>query len=129
MPDKPLPIDYESLEKLCQIQCTGEECAHILGIDYETLNTALHREGHGGFVEFLKKHGAGGKASLRRMQWKGAEAGNATMLIWLGKQYLGQSDKADFAHTSPDGSMTPQVTALDPAEAARQYQDFINGQE
>jgi hypothetical protein len=32
------------------------------------------------------------------MQFKAAEAGNPTMLIWLGKQYLGQSDKQDLNH-------------------------------
>jgi hypothetical protein len=34
-----------------------------------------------------------GKASLRRMQFKAAEDGNVTMLIWLGKQFLGQKDQ------------------------------------
>jgi hypothetical protein len=32
---------------------------------------------------------------LRRLQWKLARAGNATMLIWLGKQWLGQTDKVE----------------------------------
>ena len=35
-------------------------------------------------------------------------AGNPTMLIWLGKQMLGQTDKTATDHTSSDGSMTPQ---------------------
>jgi hypothetical protein len=39
------------------------------------------------------------KASLRRIQWKLAEAGNATMCVWLGKQLLGQRDKFDDAVT------------------------------
>lgn len=30
-------------------------------------------------------------------------------------------------HTSPDGSMTPKITAIDPIEAAKQYQDIMNG--
>ena len=33
-----------------------------------------------------------GKTSLRRNQWKQAEKGNTTMLIWLGKQILKQSE-------------------------------------
>jgi len=28
-------------------------------------------------------------------QWKAANAGNVTMMIWMGKQYLGQSDRHD----------------------------------
>ena len=39
---------------------------------------------------FAKKRGKG-KISLRRMQWRLAEK-NASMAIWLGKQYLDQKD-------------------------------------
>lgn len=34
--------------------------------------------------------------SLRRMQYRAACAGDRTILIWLGKQYLGQRDKQDL---------------------------------
>ena len=88
-------IDYPKLEALCKIQCTGEECASVLQIDYDTLNNALKRDGYGGFSDYLKNHSSSGKASLRRLQWKAAEALNTAMLIWLGKQYLGQTDKKD----------------------------------
>jgi len=88
-------IDYRQLEELCRIQCTGEECAAVLGIDYDTLNIALKRDGHGGFSEYIKSKSGYGKASLRRLQWKSAQAGNVSMLIWLGKQYLGQTDKQE----------------------------------
>jgi hypothetical protein len=33
------------------------------------------------------------------MQWQGAESGNATMLIWLGKQLLDQKDKLENSGT------------------------------
>ncbi len=85
-------IDWEQLEKLCAIHCTGEECASVLGVSYDALNDAIKRAGYSGFPEYFKKHSGPGKASLRRMQFKSAESGNATMLIWLGKQYLGQRD-------------------------------------
>jgi hypothetical protein len=91
-------IEYDKLKALCQILCTGEECANILGMDYDTLNKGLEREGHGGFTDYLKKHGSEGKASLRRKQFKSAvEDGNVTMQIWLGKQILDQRDKKDVA--------------------------------
>ena len=102
-------IDYKTLQKLCAIHCTGEECAAILGVDYDTLDTALKRDKHGGFSEYFKKHSAKGKMSLRRRQFEQAESGNTTMLVWLGKQYLGQTDKVDqhLDQTSSDGSMSP----------------------
>jgi len=53
------------------------------------------------------------------------------MLIWLGKQYLGQRDQQNLNHTSEDGSMTPQpsITAVDAIEAAKQYQKIMGKDE
>ena len=88
-------IDWEKVEKLCSIHCTGEEIAAILNIDYDTLNAAIKREYKLSFSDYYKKHSSTGKASLRRMQFRAAESGNTTMLVWLGKQYLGQVDKRE----------------------------------
>lgn len=89
-------IDYGVLSKLCNIMCTGEECAAILGIDYDTLNRRLGQDGHNGFTDYYKKHSSKGKASLRRKQIEVALSGNPTMLIWMGKQQLEQRDKRDI---------------------------------
>ena len=41
------------------------------------------------------------KIKLRQAQWKGAlEHGNTSLLIFLGKNYLGQSDKTDLEATN-----------------------------
>jgi hypothetical protein len=105
---KPLhQLDYKKLDAMCAIHCTGEECAAILGIDYDTLNRALKRDGNKGFAEYFKQKGSNGKMSLRRKQYDLAIEGNSTMLIWLGKQWLGQIDKSERDIKSSDGSMTP----------------------
>ena len=44
------------------------------------------------FADYLTKGRAGMKRRLRSVQLTTALGGNATLLIWLGKQYLGQSD-------------------------------------
>ena len=88
-------IDYTKLDAMCAIHCTGEECAAILCVDYDTLNNALKRDGNGGFTDYFKLKGANGKMSLRRKQYDQAMSGNSTMLIWLGKQWLNQSDKTE----------------------------------
>lgn len=46
----------------------------------------------------LERGRESGKASLRRLQWKAANAGNTTMLVWMGKQYLSQTDRQDLRH-------------------------------
>lgn len=85
-------IDYETVEKLANIQCTQEEIASFLGISSRTL---LRDEK---FNELFAKGRENGKMSLRRIQWKHAEK-SATMAIWLGKQYLGQKDNIEVANT------------------------------
>ena len=92
---KPKVIDYQKLDAMCAIHCTGEECAAILNIDYDTLNAALERDGNVGFSDYFAIKSAGGKMSLRRKQYDQAMTGNSTMLIWLGKQWLEQSDKRE----------------------------------
>ena len=81
-------IDYTTVEKLANIQCTQEEIASFLGVSSRTL---LRDEK---FKELFSKGRENGKMSLRRIQWKHAEK-SATMAIWLGKQYLGQTDKLE----------------------------------
>ena len=65
-------------------------------MDYDTLNRGLKRDGFGGFTDYFEQKSSFGKASLRRRQYKLAEEGNPTMLIWLGKQWLGQSEKKEI---------------------------------
>ena len=87
-------IDYALVGKLAMIQCTQEEIAGILDISRQTLLQDKQ------FLDIYNTKKEDGKASLRRMQWKKAEEGNATMQIWLGKQYLGQTDKQELDQKS-----------------------------
>jgi len=94
-------IDFKIVKNLCGIQCTGEEIAGTLEIDYDTLSRRIKSEYGMGFAEYYKKESAVGKISLRRLQWKAANGGNVSMLIWLGKQYLDQTDKQEFSGIEP----------------------------
>lgn len=82
-------IDLETVEKLGQIQCTIRECASFLGIPEGTLKDRPD------FSAAWHKGLEVGKISLRRTQFRLAEK-SAGMAIWLGKQYLGQTEKFDF---------------------------------
>ena len=82
-------IDYVTVEKLANIQCTQEEIASFLGISTRTLQRDEQ------FMELFNRGRENGKMSLRRMQWKHAEK-SVPMAIWLGKQYLGQRDKVEY---------------------------------
>ena len=95
-------IDWEQVEMMCSIHCTGEEQASILGIDYDTLNKGCKRENGVSFTEYFKQKSAGGKMSLRRKQYTTAMEGNTTMLVWLGKNWLDQKDQPEPQNTNSD---------------------------
>ena len=92
---KPIDIDYDMAEKYSSIMCTQSEIASLLGVSLSLL------EHDPEFLRIHKKGMESGRASLRRMQYLNANKGNATMQIWLGKQYLGQKDKQEI--TGKDG--------------------------
>lgn len=84
-------IDKAQFENLCRLQCTQSEILGWFGITDKTL-TRWCRDTYGkSFSEIFAEKREGGKISLRRAQWHLAEK-NATMAIFLGKQYLGQKD-------------------------------------
>ncbi len=91
-------IDLAQLEKLCMMQCTDEEIAYFFGTHTKTIERRRKVEEFAYAMECGK---AKGRISLRRKQWQLAEAGDKTMLIWLGKQYLGQQDRLE--HTGANG--------------------------
>jgi hypothetical protein len=97
-----LEADAETLtlvEMLGKIQATNREAGAKLGVTEETFVEFLRRESKASEAfEFAKEVG---RASLRSAQFKAALAGNPTMLIWMGKQLLGQKDKQEFS--GPDG--------------------------
>ena len=77
-------IDPKEVEKLASIGMKNSEIAEWLGIDDSTLNYNFKQE--------LVKGKHNLHCSLRQAQIRLAMSGNATLLIWLGKNILGQSD-------------------------------------
>lgn len=79
-----IEIDEELLYKLATIHCTMKEMVDIMGVSKDTLKN--------NFSHIIDKGQSEGKMRLRRKQVEVAMSGNHTMLIWLGKQMLGQSE-------------------------------------
>jgi hypothetical protein len=103
----PKEIDYKLLRESCKLQCTGEECAALQGMNYCTLNNHLKDEKDMSFPEYFELHRAEGLKSLRRRQYdKAIKDGNSRMLIWLGKQYLRQTDRAKVEQTVEEKTPT-----------------------
>ena len=90
------PIDWQSVEAMCQIQCTQEEIASVVGCDLDTLQNRCKKEKNCSFSDFHKLKREGGKASLRRTQWQMAKT-NPSLAIFLGKNYLKQTDRQEIS--------------------------------
>lgn len=88
-------INQKLFEDLCGIQCTEVEICGVLECSADTLNRWCKRTYKMTFADTYKSKSQAGKSSLRRAQWNLAQK-NASMAIWLGKQYLGQRDIADL---------------------------------
>ena len=97
-----IEISQSIFEGLCHIQCTKEEIAATLRCDEDTINTWCKETYKQTFSVVFDQKRKGGWSSLRRKQWEVALSGDKTMLIWLGKQYLGQSDKQLVAETTKE---------------------------
>lgn len=90
-------INRKQFEGLCAIQCTENEICGVFGITDKTLVKWIQREygkeyGEGlTFRDIFAIKSASGKVSLRRWQFDQAKK-NPTMAIWLGKNWLDQTD-------------------------------------
>ena len=81
-------IDGEQVRKLAALHCSVSEIGDILGCGRDT----IYRR----FKDELDQGRAEGRMRLRNMQFKSASNGSAAMLIWLGKQILGQKDQQEI---------------------------------
>ena len=89
-------IDTEQVEKLAGLGCTNTEIASFFGCSPDLIEKS--------YSEYLVKGREKGKIRLRQLQMRAAEKGNVAMLIWLGKQMLGQTDKQEITTADlPEG--------------------------
>ena len=90
-----IEIDWAQFDKLCQVQATLAEISGWFDCSEDTIERAVKREHDMLFADYFKKKSAGGKVSLRRKQYQSALGGSVPMMIWLGKQHLGQKDRTE----------------------------------
>lgn len=79
--------EEEKIEKLASYGLNNKEIADALGYDDSTLLRHFEKNLIKGRVMLKEK--------LKRKQISVALQGNVVMLIWLGKQYLGQAEKTE----------------------------------
>ncbi len=90
---KKYDIDTKQVVKLASYGCTIREVANFFGCSEDLIKKS--------YSQFITKGQDEGKTRLRKLQWTAAEKGNVPMLIWLGKQVLGQTDKQELTEVKP----------------------------
>lgn len=84
-------VPPDDVYRLSRLGCTMEEMADFFQIDRETLKY--------NFWHYIKQGEADLRIRLRKKQIEVALEGNPTLLIWLGKQLLGQTDSPQNTDT------------------------------
>lgn len=97
-----IQIDQTQFEKLCNILCTLDDIAGFFDCSQDTIERWCKSTYAETFADVYKKKAAIGRVSLRRKQFEVAMSGDRSLLIWLGKQQLGQRDSfPDENQTAP----------------------------
>lgn len=77
-------------------------CAERLGINIDTLADRIKERTGLSFSEYKEQKKEAMRVNIRKKQYDIAMSGNVSMLIWLGKNELGQSDKNENKHDITD---------------------------
>ena len=92
MPCKKIQVDADQVRELARLGCTWDEIAGVLSMARTTFVMRMKEKK---FREAYDRGIAEGNASLRRAQYDGAVGGNTGLLVWLGKNRLGQVDRLE----------------------------------
>ena len=103
-------IDWKIVDELLEADCEGTEIAAYLGMCPDTLYDRCKLEHKTNFSEYLQQKKAKGNSLLKKTQFDAATVDkDRGMLIWLGKQRLGQKDKNEHDHTTKGESLKEDV--------------------
>jgi DNA polymerase III epsilon subunit-like protein len=127
LPDRKLVIDWKKAAWLCEAGCKTAEIVATMGVSYDTFLRRCAEDNDITFSNFRLRHRARGDAILTEKQYKIATGmtmkGDKTMLMWLGKNRLGQRDRTETTGTV----VSAEVTKQDMKEIDEERRKEING--
>lgn len=92
-----MTIDWNIVNPMLEAGCSGEEIAAFLGCNADTLYLRCKKDHNMVFSAYLQIKAAKGDSLLRMRQFEVAyKDKDKAMLIWLGKNRLGQKDKKEI---------------------------------
>ena len=104
-----IEIDFKKVDNLLKMGCSGVEIAASIGCHPDTLYKRVEETFKTTFSAYAQEKKSVGDSILRAKQFEVAIGNeekdlkpNVTMLIWLGKQRLGQSEKVENTEEKQD---------------------------
>lgn len=89
-------INWDEVGELLEAGCSGVEIAGFIGVNENTLYNRCKEDLGEAFEAFKQQKKSSGDSKLRTAQFDAAvKDKDRSMLIWLGKQRLGQKDKTE----------------------------------
>ncbi len=96
------PIDWDLVDELIEGGCAASQIAPHFHMHPNTFTDRVFQQYDMVFTEYAYFIREKGLSNLKMTQYKKALAGDTTLLIWLGKQYLGQRDRTEITGNSTD---------------------------
>lgn len=90
-----IPIDWDLVDKFLVMGGTGAQIAAQIGVHPETLYNRCVSDRGATFTDYSYMMREKGNLHLLGKQYSLAMKGDKSLLIWLGKNRLGQSDKIE----------------------------------
>lgn len=88
-------LNWEVLDSILKFGAKLMDCSDHLGISEDTIQDRIKEKYGITFTEYRERKLSYLRISLLKKQFDVAMQGNTSMLIWLGKQYLCQTDKEE----------------------------------
>jgi len=94
---KKIVISWSRVDSALEAGANGVQVAAMLGISFDTLSRRCNSDKNADFAEYMLTKRESGNEKLLKAQYNLAiNENNNSMLIWLGKQRLNQSDKREI---------------------------------
>ncbi len=119
---KIIPIDWKQVGDLLKARCSGSQIADSLGIHENTLYERCRTDLGLDFVAFKAQKRAEGNNKILKTQYEVATIDkDKSMLIWWGKNYLGQKDRTEIDHKNDGGPFDNKIEVV--------FRDFTEDKE
>ena len=89
-------IDWKLLDSVLQFGAKLMDCSDILEASDDTIQKRIREQFGITFSEYRERRMSKMRMRLLQKQYDVAMQGNVALLIWLGKQHLGQTDKQEI---------------------------------